>query len=109
MAAWASDPAWVATHRRRLASLSWFMKCVKEPLARLANRQDGCTGAFWESRFHSVALLDQTAITACMAHIDLNPIRTAIATKNRQTQTFWPASTKACGVVLVTRRNCRHR
>ncbi|MDA3963729.1 MAG: transposase [Planctomycetota bacterium] len=66
LAAWASDPTWVATHRQRLASLSWFMKFVKEPLARIANRQDGCTGAFWEARFHSVALLDQTAVTACI-------------------------------------------
>jgi hypothetical protein len=32
--------------RSRLSSLGWFMKCLKEPLARLANKQDGCTGPF---------------------------------------------------------------
>jgi hypothetical protein len=29
-----------------LQSLSWFMKCLKEPLSRLANRQDHARGAF---------------------------------------------------------------
>ena len=34
-----TDPVWVATVRGRLQNLSWFMKCLKEPLSRLANRQ----------------------------------------------------------------------
>jgi hypothetical protein len=47
----ATDATWVADHRRRLSNLGWFMKCLKEPLARLANKEDGCTGAFWEGRY----------------------------------------------------------
>ena len=38
----AGDPKWVAKTRERLKSLSWFMKLLKEPLARLANREDEC-------------------------------------------------------------------
>jgi hypothetical protein len=51
------EARWVAKARQRLQSLSWFMKCLKEPLARLANRQDQMRGAFIESRFKSVAIL----------------------------------------------------
>ena len=54
----AADPEWVAKHRERLSSISWFMKVMKERIARRANREDGCTGSFWQGRFTSVALLD---------------------------------------------------
>jgi REP element-mobilizing transposase RayT len=73
------DHAWVGERRKRLADLGWFMKALKEAIARRANREDGCTGAFWEGRFHSVPLLDQAALIACMAYVDLNPVRARIA------------------------------
>ena len=32
--------------RERLSSLSWYMKCLNEPIARQANKEDKCTGHF---------------------------------------------------------------
>ena len=73
------EPGWVARARQRLQSLSWFMKCLKEPLARLANRQDQTRGAFFEGRFKSVAILDDEALLTVCAYIDLNPVAVGIA------------------------------
>ena len=72
------DVPWVARTRQRLQSLSWFMKCLKEPLSRLANRQDKTHGAFFEERFKSVAILDEESLLAVCAYIDLNPVAAGI-------------------------------
>ena len=73
------NAAWVTRARQRLQSLSWFMKCLKEPLARLANHEDQTRGAFFEGRFKSVAILDEAALLATCAYIDLNPVAAGIA------------------------------
>ncbi len=36
----------MAEVRSRLSDISWFMRALSEPIARLANKQDECTGRF---------------------------------------------------------------
>ncbi len=71
---YAANVDWVQKIRTRLSSLSWFMKCLKEPLSRLVNREENCRGTFFEGRFKSIAILDDESLLTVAAYIDLNPL-----------------------------------
>jgi hypothetical protein len=75
----ASDAARVAVIRNRLSDISWWMRLLCQNIGQRANRDDGEIGKFWQARYRAVRLLDETALLACAAYVDLNPIRAALA------------------------------
>lgn len=50
-----SQPDVLAEIRRRLSDISWWTRCTAENIARQSNREDQCTGHFWEGRYRSPA------------------------------------------------------
>ena len=56
------------------------MRALAEPIARLANKQDECTGRFWEGRFKAQRIVDEGGLLACAMYVDLNPVRAAMVT-----------------------------
>jgi hypothetical protein len=74
-----ADAERLKTCRERLGNLSWFMRGLSEQIARRANEEDSCAGRFWEGRFKCQRLADAGAVAACMAYVDLNPVRADLA------------------------------
>ena len=73
-----NDKPKVKQIRRRLSDISWWMRLLCQKIAQRANREDEMQGKFWESRYKSVKILDETGLLACAAYVDLNPIRAAL-------------------------------
>lgn len=90
------DKPRMAEIRQRLVNLSWFMKSLSEPIARRANREDDCTGRFWEGRFQAQRITDEAGLLACVMYVDLNPVRAAIA-KGPEQYTFTSAHDRIAG------------
>lgn len=85
--------------RARLFDISWFMRSLNEYIAHKANDEDNRSGRFWEGRFKSQPLLDEKALLAAMAYVDLNPIRAAICKnvpKSEYTSAYERIHGKAC-------------
>lgn len=73
------DKSRIKILRKRLGSVSWFMKSLNEYIARVANKEDGCKGRFWEGRFKCQKIEDEAGLAACSIYINLNPVRAKIA------------------------------
>jgi len=65
----------IATWREHLSNISKFMANLNQFIARKANKEDGCTGRFWEGRYKLQAILDLPALLQTLIYVDLNPLR----------------------------------
>lgn len=69
----------VKEYRKRLSSISWFMRMLCQPIARQANKESGVTGRFFAHRFGCKRILDMAGLLACSMYVDLNLVRAGIA------------------------------
>lgn len=103
-----TDFAQLQKVRRRLHDLSWFMKCLKEPIARRANLEDGVTGHFWEGRYHAFRVCDAGGVVAASAYVDLNEMRAGVAATPEKSR-FSSGGIRAEQVLCRSRQGRRRR
>lgn len=64
--------------RHKWASLSEYMKEIKQVFSRFYNKLHNRKGFFWSERFKSVIVDNGETVINCLAYIDLNPVRAGI-------------------------------
>ena len=73
------DEASLKLVRERLSDLSCFVPADAEPIDRMANRREECTGRFWADRFKREGIVAEAGLLTCGMSVDLNPTWVAIA------------------------------
>jgi REP element-mobilizing transposase RayT len=74
-----SERGRVAALRRMLSDLGFFHRLLKEPCARMWNREDAVTGHFWEGRYKSIRVLDDQSLLRVATYVDLNEVRAQVS------------------------------
>ncbi|MEL7338200.1 MAG: hypothetical protein AAFN70_18550, partial [Planctomycetota bacterium] len=70
-----SSPEKISWIRKELSSVSCLMKKLCQQIAVRCNQEDGCTGRVFQDRFEARVLDSDEAVLACVAYVDLNPLR----------------------------------
>ena len=68
----------IPTLRAKWASLSDYVKEIKQDFSRWYNKRHGRKGFFWGERFKSVLVENGDTLINCLAYIDLNPVRAGL-------------------------------
>ena len=71
-------PGQIPTFRQKWASLSEFMKEIKQGFSRYYNKRHKRRGFFWADRYKSVIVEEGETLINLMAYVDLNPVRAGI-------------------------------
>lgn len=61
------------------AGIPEMMQSVGRRYVRYFNQRQGRTGTLWEGRYRSTLIQAERYLLACMAYIDLNPVRAGMA------------------------------
>ncbi|GAB6059433.1 transposase [Desulfonatronum parangueonense] len=68
-------------YRKRLCSLSEFMRMFKQSFGRYYNKKHRRKGYFWGDRYKSVIVQEGSTLVNLLAYIDQNPVRAGIVNK----------------------------
>ena len=64
--------------KKKLCSLSWYVKEIKQGFSRYFNKKYGRRGTLWGERFKSLIVEDGLTLVNLLAYVDLNPVRAGI-------------------------------
>jgi putative transposase len=71
----------IPTFRQKWASLSEYVREIKQGFSRYYNKRHKRKGFFWSERFKSVIVEEGETLINCLAYVDLNPVRAGIVAK----------------------------
>jgi putative transposase len=64
--------------------LPQWMQAIGRRYVRYFNDRHGRTGTLWEGRYRSTLIQSERYLLACMAYIDLNPVRAGMVAEARE-------------------------